>query len=79
MKELRYIFSQKLAGLLMLKGFVLKEMRPDKYHKNRNVFIFNDSDELRSVLDDFNREEVLNEYNIKNSRNNNNNRDDRIL
>lgn len=69
MKEQRYIFSQKLAGLLMLKGFVLKAMRPDKYHPNRNVFIFNDSEELRNVLNDFNREEVLDEYNIKNSNN----------
>lgn len=62
MNKKRYIFSQKLAGLLMVKGFVLKAMRPDKYHPNRNVFIFNDSDEIKKVLDNFSRKEVLYDY-----------------
>lgn len=61
MKTQRYIFSQKLAGLLMLKGFVLQAIRPDKYHNNRNVFIFNDSDALHEVLNEYNREDVLND------------------
>lgn len=62
MKKKRYIFSQKLAGLLMLKGFVLKEMRPDKHNPSRNVFVFNNSEELEKVLDGFNRKDVLNDY-----------------
>lgn len=47
------IFSQKLAGYLMLKGFVLIDMRPDLCGSGRNVFFFNDSDELRRKIDTF--------------------------
>ena len=66
-KKNRYIFSQKLAGLLMLHGFYLKEMRPDKQNSTKNVFIFNDSEELKKVLNEFNRTEleVLYDYNRK--------------
>jgi len=39
------IFNQRLAGYLMQKGFVLKRM--EKSNKsNRNVFIFNNTDDL---------------------------------
>lgn len=62
MKQDRYIFSQKLAGLLMLKGFVLKYMKPDKYNPSRNIFVFNDSEELKKVLDEFKREKFSYDY-----------------
>ena len=50
----------------MAKGFVLQEMKPDKFHNRRNIFVFNESEELRKVLDTFNKEEIFNDY-IKNS------------
>jgi hypothetical protein len=44
------VFNQKVAGYLMLKGFTLKGI--EKYHKNpnMNVFIFNDSEQLKEQI-----------------------------
>ena len=49
-KKMRTIFSQKLAGILMQKGFVLVEMRPNTNGNGKNVFYFNDSTELEKVI-----------------------------
>ena len=49
-KKMRTIFSQKLAGILMQKGFVLVEMRPNTNGNGKNVFYFNDSPELEKVI-----------------------------
>jgi len=46
-------FSQKLAGWLMFKGFILQGMRADKNATGRNVFIFNDSEELQNIFKEF--------------------------
>lgn len=41
------VLSQRLAGWLMLNGYVLKRLKKtNKPDSNRNVFIFNGSDEL---------------------------------
>ena len=69
LKQNRYIFSQKLAGILMMQGFYLKDMRPDKQHPERHVFIFNDSEELCKVLDNYDRKEVQNDIDRKNNNN----------
>lgn len=45
-KQMFVIFSQRLAGWLMLKGFVLQGIQKDKKQSRRNVFLFNNSDEL---------------------------------
>jgi len=45
-------FSMRLAGFLMLRGFVVFEMRKDQ-KTNRNVFVFNDSNELRSAVEEY--------------------------
>lgn len=47
---MRTIFSQKLAGILMQKGFVLVEMRPNTNGNGKNVFYFNDSPEIEKVI-----------------------------
>ena len=47
------VFNQRVAGYLMLRGFVLKGI--NKYHKNpyMNVFIFNDTEELRRAISEY--------------------------
>lgn len=54
--NLKLIFSMKLAGYLMQRGFVLLDMRKNTDQSNRNVFIFNESAELRNAIDDYSRE-----------------------
>jgi hypothetical protein len=54
MKKEYIVFSQRLAGELMIRGFVLKRM--DKTIRNdskRNVFFFNESDELLKFVDEY--------------------------
>lgn len=55
MKEEHIIFSMKLAGYLMQRGFVVKRMEKStrKGNEHRNIFIFNKSDDLLSACDDF--------------------------
>lgn len=43
------VFSQKLAGFLMMKGFVLVDTMPDLHGSGRNVFYFKDSPELHQA------------------------------
>lgn len=56
----RFIFSQKLAGLLMYKGFVLKDFRKDKANPKKNLFVFNESQALRDVLSSYDKGGSLN-------------------
>lgn len=52
MKKEYIIFNQRLAGFLMMNGFVLKHMeRSEK--TNKNLFFFNESDELFKKIKDF--------------------------
>ena len=44
------IFTQKLAGMLMSKGFVLKRIDKSNKDKNKNIFIFNKSEELLKYI-----------------------------
>ena len=44
------IYSQRLAGYLMLHGFVLVEIRKNEDGSGRNVFYFNDSSELQQTI-----------------------------
>lgn len=44
------IYSQKIAGHLMVLGFVLQGMGKDKRNDRKNVFFFKDSEELRKAL-----------------------------
>ena len=49
MKQTKYftVFSQKLAGYLMIKGFVLKDMRQDEKGSGKNIFFFKNTESLK--------------------------------
>lgn len=47
------IYSPKLAGYLMLKGFVLVGMEKHKNHPNKNVFFFKDSVRLQEAINGY--------------------------
>lgn len=47
------IFSQYLAGLLLCKGFVLVGVEPQKNGSGKNVFFFNNSEELQNEIRKF--------------------------
>ena len=54
MKKEFIVFSMNLAGHLMQKGFVLKRMeKTTRNNSNRNVFFFNESDDLLKNVEDF--------------------------
>ena len=42
----------RLAGFLMMKGFVCLDIKLDKKCK-RNIYIFNESDELKRVVREY--------------------------
>ena len=52
-KKMTTIFNQKLCGFLMQKGFVLVGMAENKHHVGKNVFFFNESDELHKAIKEF--------------------------
>lgn len=48
------IFNQRMAGYLMLRGYVLLGMRPDINSSNgKNVFIFKDTPQIRNSMSDY--------------------------
>ncbi|MGN0521994.1 MAG: DUF5659 domain-containing protein [Eubacterium sp.] len=44
------VFNQRLAGFLMLKGFKLLEVEPNRNIKDFNIFIFEKSNKLDKAL-----------------------------
>lgn len=42
-----YIYTQKMCAELMLLGYKLISMEPSKKRKGYNVFLFEDSEDLR--------------------------------
>jgi hypothetical protein len=49
-----FVKSQKLAGYLMMRGFVLKGLKPDIINNTkRNIFIFNNTQELIYAINDY--------------------------
>ncbi|WP_370736960.1 DUF5659 domain-containing protein [Desulfitobacterium hafniense] len=48
-----YVRSQRLAGHLMLNGFVLQGVKPANDDSNRNVFLFKNSDELIEKIQEY--------------------------
>ena len=53
MGKIKYIFTQRLAGYLMFKGFVLLKMTDDLKNPSKHIFIFNESEEIRKAIDDY--------------------------
>ncbi|NRD80267.1 hypothetical protein HPT25_23375 [Bacillus sp. BRMEA1] len=49
------IYSQQMAAKLMLKGFVLQGMDKNQNKSGKNIFYFNDSDELRKVMSELSK------------------------
>lgn len=48
--ETKIIYSQRLAGYLMLRGFVLMGMDQDRRIDGRNVFFFKNSPKLDDAI-----------------------------
>jgi hypothetical protein len=54
MKKEYIIFNQRLAGFLMMNGFVLKRLeKSTKQNSDRNIFFFNESDDLFKKITEF--------------------------
>jgi hypothetical protein len=49
----RYIFSQRLAGYLMQKGFILLRLNKNLDDPTKNVFLFKDSKEIESAIQEY--------------------------
>ena len=57
------IFNQRLCGYLMMKGFVLVAMSENHHCAGKNVFFFNDSDEVQKCIQEYktiDRSNILN-------------------
>lgn len=50
------IYSQRVAGYLMQRGFVLVRLIPDQYDSNKHNFVFGDSENLQRAIKDYQRE-----------------------
>lgn len=49
----KVIFSQTLAGWLMMKGFILIALGENRKYPSKNVFIFKQSDALNEAINEF--------------------------
>ena len=47
------IYSMKLAGIAMSRGFVLLSMERNNDGSGRNVFFFNDSPDLQKLITEY--------------------------
>lgn len=51
--ENKIIFNQKLAGYLMVQGFILKKMERNEKCPDKNVFIFRQSENLGKTIKEY--------------------------
>ena len=49
-KMYKQIFSLRLAGYLMMNGFPIKRIHHNLKYKNKDVYLFEDTDELTQVM-----------------------------
>lgn len=47
------VMSQKMAGYLMMRGFVLQGIGENHRYKERRVFFFNNTEQLRLAIDQY--------------------------
>ena len=47
-----FVKSMKLAGFLMMKGFVLHSVKPEE-NSNRNIFLFTNSPQLLKAIEQY--------------------------
>lgn len=52
-KKYKIIFNQRLAGYLMMCGFILVKVEPDRDGSGRNVFLFHASEELTKSIEKY--------------------------
>lgn len=50
---MKTIFNQRMSGYLMMKGFVLADMRPNEDGSGKNVFYFKESNDLLSAMKEY--------------------------
>lgn len=49
------VYSQKLAGQLMIKGFRLVDIDRNYRYPSKNVFLFDNTDVLRKAIKEYNQ------------------------
>jgi hypothetical protein len=47
------VFNQKVAGYLMLRKFTLKDINKNNRNPKMNVFIFDDTEDLRKAISEY--------------------------
>ena len=52
-RKVRAIFTQRLAGFLMYRGFVLVDIKPNRSRPEMHDFLFNDSIELQKTINEY--------------------------
>ncbi|MGN1182175.1 MAG: hypothetical protein ACI4SR_04140 [Faecalibacillus sp.] len=50
------VFNQKLAGKLMMEGYKLQGIKPDRKYPERNVYFFMNCEEVRNIIKNFEAE-----------------------
>ena len=63
-KKFKYIFSLRLAGFLMMNGFRILRINHNLQKKDKDVYVFENSNELCKMMEKYNE--------IKNSKENTN-------
>ena len=63
-KKFKYIFSLRLAGFLMMNGFRILRINHNLQKKDKDVYVFENSNELCKMMEKYNE--------TKNSKENNN-------
>ena len=55
MRDKKFIKTQRLAGYLMLNGFVLLKMDKDKKNKKYDIYIFKNEMGIEDAIDKYKR------------------------
>jgi ribosome-binding factor A len=55
-ESLKCVISPKLARQLIKAGFVVKDIRPNRDIRDATIFLFEDSDDLEKIIDDFKKQ-----------------------
>ena len=52
-KKFKYIFSLRLAGFLMMNGFRILRINHNLQKKDKDVYVFENSDELWKMMEKY--------------------------
>lgn len=52
-KKFKYIFSLRLAGFLMMNGFRILRINHNLQKKDKDVYVFENSDELCKMMEKY--------------------------